>query len=40
MVVKSGAVETNPTGQPAGTYLVLTLANATEDKIYINVGNW
>ena len=38
MVVKSGAVETNPTGQPAGTYLVLTLANATEDKIYINVG--
>lgn len=39
MVVKSGIVETNPTGKPAGTYLVLTLANATEDKIYINVGD-
>ena len=39
MVVKSGTVEVNPTGQTAGTYLVLTLANATEDKIYINVGN-
>lgn len=39
MVVKSGTVETNPAGKPAGTYLVLTLANATEDKIYINVGD-
>lgn len=39
MVVKSGTVETDPTGKPAGTYLVLTLANATEDKIYINVGD-
>ena len=39
MVVKSGTVETNPEGKPAGTYLVLTLANATEDKIYINVGD-
>lgn len=39
MVVKSGTVETNPTGKPTGTYLVLTLANATEDKIYINVGD-
>lgn len=39
MVVSSGVVETNPTGQPAGTYLVLTLANATEDKVYINVGS-
>ena len=39
MVVKSGTVVTNPSGQTAGTYLVLTLANATEDKIYINVGN-
>lgn len=39
MVVKSGTVETNPTGKPAGTYLVLTLANTTEDKIYINVGD-
>lgn len=39
MVVKSGTVETNPAGKPVGTYLVLTLANATEDKIYINVGD-
>ena len=39
MVVKSGAVETNPAGQAKGTYLVLTLANATEDKVYINVGS-
>lgn len=39
MVVKSGSVVTNPDGQPAGTYLVLTLANSTNDKVYINVGN-
>lgn len=45
MVVKSGTVETYkagslPTGvAEAGTYIVLTLANATEDKLYINVGN-
>lgn len=39
MVVKSGTVEINPAGKPAGTYLVLTLANATEDKIYINIGD-
>ena len=39
MVVESGTVETNPAGQPAGTYLVLTLANKTSDKVYINVGN-
>lgn len=39
MVVKSGAVVINPAGQTAGTYLVLTLANATNDKVYINVGN-
>lgn len=38
MVVSSGVVETNPVGQDAGTYLVLTLANATNDKVYINVG--
>ena len=38
MVVKSGAVVTNPEGQ-TGTYLVLTLANATNDKVYIDVGN-
>lgn len=39
MVVKSGTVVTNPVGQPAGTYLILTLANATNDKVYIDVGN-
>ena len=39
MVVKSGAVVTNPAGQTAGTYLVLTLANSTNDKVYIDVGN-
>ena len=39
LVVKSGTVETNPSGQPAGTYLVLTIANKTSDKIYINVGS-
>lgn len=40
MVVQSGTVETytddnKPTGVTAGTYLVLTLANATNDKVYI-----
>ena len=39
MVVESGSVVTNPEGQAAGTYLVLTLANATSDKIYINAGD-
>lgn len=42
MVVKSGTVvtktETGAWGE-AGTYLELTLANATNDKVYINVGN-
>ena len=38
MVVSSGTVEVDPKGLEAGTYLVLTLANATSDKIYINVG--
>lgn len=38
MVVSSGVVEKNPSGQAAGTYLVLTLANASADKVYINVG--
>ena len=37
MVVESGAVVTNPEGQPAGTYIVLTLANKAENKLYINV---
>ena len=42
MVVKSGTVvakaEAGAWGE-AGTYLELTLANATNDKVYINVGN-
>lgn len=42
MVVSSGTVEVKTTtgdwGE-AGTYLVLTLANATNDKVYINVGD-
>lgn len=38
MVVSSGAVETDPEDQDPGTYIVLTLANATNDKIYVNVG--
>ena len=38
MVVSSGTVEKNPADKPEGTYLVLTLANATNDKVYINVG--
>ena len=37
MVVESGEVVTNPEGQPAGTYIVLTLANKAENKLYINV---
>ena len=42
MVVSSGTVETKSTAGDwgeAGTYLVLTLANATNDKVYINVGD-
>ena len=38
MVVQSGSVVTNPTGQAAGTYIKLVLANATNDEIYVNVG--
>ena len=38
MVVSSGKVVVNPTGQPAGTYIEITLANTTNDKIYVNVG--
>ena len=37
MVVESGEVVTNPVGQPDGTYIVLTLANKEESKLYINV---
>lgn len=38
MVVQSGSVVTDPEGQPAGTYIKLVLANATNDTLYINVG--
>ena len=38
MVVQSGEVVVNPDGQAAGTYIKLTLANATNDVIYVNVG--
>lgn len=43
MVVSSGEVkdikEGEVSGISAGTYLVLTLANATNDKVYINVAS-
>lgn len=42
MVVKSGVVVTKAeegAWGEAGTYLELTLANATSDKVYINVGD-
>lgn len=42
MVVSSGTVETKTDAGVwgvAGTYLVLTLANTTSDKVYINVGD-
>lgn len=38
MVVQSGEVVVNPDGQDEGTYIKLTLANATNDVIYVNVG--
>lgn len=41
MVVESGIVETKAEAGvwgEAGTYIVLTLANATSDKLYVNVG--
>lgn len=39
MVVESGTVETDPDAEHKGTFLVLTLANATSDKVYINVSD-
>lgn len=39
MVVQSGEVVVNPEGQAEGTYIKLVLANATNDVIYVNVGN-
>ena len=38
LVVTSGRVVENPTGQPEGTYIELTIANQTE-PIYINVAD-
>ena len=38
LVVTSGEIVVNPTGQPAGTYLKLTIANQTE-PVYINVAD-
>lgn len=38
MVVSSAEVVTDPEDQDPGTYIVLTIANAAEDKVYINVG--
>lgn len=39
IVVQSGQVVVDPTGQPAGTYIELTLSNAAGSKIYINVAD-
>lgn len=39
MVVSSGEVVKDPKGQAPGTYICLTLANATQDKIYINAAS-
>lgn len=38
MVVQSGTVETDPVGQPKGTYIKLVLQNV-KDPLYINVGS-
>ena len=38
LVVTSGEIVVNPTGQPAGTYLKLVIANQTE-PVYINVAD-
>lgn len=38
MVVSGGEVVKDPVGQEPGTYICLTLANATQDKLYINVA--
>lgn len=38
LVVVSGSVVTNPSGQTAGTYIKLVIANQN-DPIYINVGS-
>lgn len=38
MVVQSGSVVSNPTGQPAGTYIKLVLQNVAQ-PLFINVGD-
>ena len=38
MVVSGGEVVKDPAGQAPGTYICLTLANAAQDKLYINVA--
>lgn len=37
MVISAAEVVKNPEGQAPGTYIEITIANTTEDKIYINV---
>lgn len=37
LVVSSGTIVEDPAGQPAGTYIELTLNDASASKIYINV---
>lgn len=39
MVVSGGEVVKDPAGQAPGTYICLTLANAKQDKLYINATN-
>lgn len=39
MVVESGRVVVDPDEKHVGTFIELTLANATRDKIYVNVGS-
>lgn len=39
LVVKSGQVVVNPTGQPAGTYIELTIQNQEDAPLYINVAD-
>lgn len=39
MVVSGGEVVKDPAGQAPGTYICLTLANAAQDKLYINATN-
>lgn len=39
MVVSSGELVVDPEGQEKGTYLVLTIANKANDKVYINLSD-